>query len=170
MQILVFLMLVFTVILSLRDKAIEKKKKEQELRRLKKKCLKRSNRLTVLLGESNLKTSLKDDILRDIIIRIYLAKTPRDYEGILRDIEFWEENLTKDEEFKSQESQRRNISIKEKYLMILDLPLNTNNFEEIKRQYRVLAKKYHPDINKNGGEKFKQINFAYNELKQVFQN
>lgn len=38
--------------------------------------------------------------------------------------------------------------------------------DEIKRAYRRLAKKYHPDVNKSPGaeEKFKEINEAYEIL------
>ncbi|KAL7320604.1 hypothetical protein PS15m_000475 [Mucor circinelloides] len=35
---------------------------------------------------------------------------------------------------------------------------------EIKKAYRTLAKEYHPDKNKNGAEKFKEINNAYSIL------
>lgn len=49
---------------------------------------------------------------------------------------------------------------------ILDVPL-TASFDEIKRAYRRLAKKYHPDVSseENAEEHFKDIQQAYSTLK-----
>lgn len=51
------------------------------------------------------------------------------------------------------------------YLTILELPENATD-EQIKEQYRELAKKYHPDINKepDATSKFQQIAEAYDWL------
>ena len=51
------------------------------------------------------------------------------------------------------------------YYDILNIPRNADE-KEIKRAYRSLTKKYHPDINKeeNAEEKFKDINEAYSVL------
>ena len=43
--------------------------------------------------------------------------------------------------------------------------------DSLKKQYKKLAKKYHPDINKEDAEaeeKFKQISAAYQALKEKF--
>ncbi|MBW2065190.1 MAG: J domain-containing protein [Deltaproteobacteria bacterium] len=52
------------------------------------------------------------------------------------------------------------------YYEILGVPRNATQ-DEIQRSYRKLARKYHPDINKEPGaeEKFKEINEAYEALK-----
>lgn len=52
------------------------------------------------------------------------------------------------------------------YFEVLNLPTNAS-LEEIKRRYRILAKKFHPDINKSPGahEKFIEIDIAYQKLK-----
>ena len=47
----------------------------------------------------------------------------------------------------------------------LEIPENASA-DEIKKAYRKLARKYHPDINKDPGaeDKFKEINAAYEVL------
>ena len=54
---------------------------------------------------------------------------------------------------------------KRDYYEVLELSKNASS-EDIKKSYRKLAKKYHPDINKDPGaeEKFKEINEAYEVL------
>ncbi|EGL38774.1 DnaJ domain protein [Parvimonas sp. oral taxon 110 str. F0139] len=52
------------------------------------------------------------------------------------------------------------------YYKILGVDKNAND-SEIKKQYRKLAKKYHPDVNQNdevASNKFKEINEAYEVL------
>jgi len=51
------------------------------------------------------------------------------------------------------------------YYEILNIPKNASE-KEIKKAYRTLTKKYHPDICKDEGaeEKFKDINEAYSVL------
>lgn len=51
---------------------------------------------------------------------------------------------------------------------ILGIDRNATD-DEIKRAYRTLAKKYHPDVNKNPGaeEKFKQIQNAYDIIMEA---
>ncbi len=48
----------------------------------------------------------------------------------------------------------------------LELP-ETATFEEIKKQYKYLAKKYHPDSSKDISKKFNEINNAYNFLYKI---
>lgn len=46
------------------------------------------------------------------------------------------------------------------YYKILEVEENASE-EDIKKSYRALSKKYHPDLNPEGAEKFKEINEAY---------
>jgi len=49
------------------------------------------------------------------------------------------------------------------YYKILEVEENASE-EDIKKSFRNLSKKYHPDINPDGAEKFKEINEAYEIL------
>ena len=49
------------------------------------------------------------------------------------------------------------------YYKILEVEENATD-EQIKKSFRNLSKQYHPDINPNGSEKFKEINEAYEVL------
>ena len=53
----------------------------------------------------------------------------------------------------------------------LEMDISELNPETLKKQYKVLAKKYHPDVNQkdeNAEEKFKQISSAYHTLLDKF--
>ncbi len=49
------------------------------------------------------------------------------------------------------------------YYKILEVEENASD-EEIKKSYRNLSKKFHPDLNPDGAEKFKEIAEAYEVL------
>ena len=49
------------------------------------------------------------------------------------------------------------------YYEILGINENSSQ-DEIKKAYRKLSKKYHPDVNPQGEEKFKEISEAYEHL------
>ncbi len=49
------------------------------------------------------------------------------------------------------------------YYKILEVEENAGE-DDIKKSYRTLSKKYHPDVNPNGDEKFKEIVEAYDTL------
>ena len=53
----------------------------------------------------------------------------------------------------------------------LELDVRDLTPEKLKKQYKILAKKYHPDVNQkdeNAEEKFKQISAAYHLLLDKF--
>ena len=49
------------------------------------------------------------------------------------------------------------------YYKILEIEENATD-DDIKKSYRALSKKYHPDVNPEGEEKFKEIAEAYEVL------
>ncbi len=58
-----------------------------------------------------------------------------------------------------------------KYLKVLEIDIKEINPEVLKKKYKTLAKKYHPDVNrgdKESEEKFKQISMAYQALSDKF--
>ena len=57
------------------------------------------------------------------------------------------------------------------YIKIMELPEEEISLSSIKKQYKKLVKKYHPDLNrndKNAEEKFKQLSIAYKALMEKF--
>lgn len=58
------------------------------------------------------------------------------------------------------------------YIRILEMNIRDINPDSLKKQYKKLAKRYHPDINREdtqAEEKFKQISSAYQALKEKFE-
>ena len=53
--------------------------------------------------------------------------------------------------------------LESKFYNILDVPTDASD-DVLKKNYRKLALKFHPDKNPDGGEKFKDISMAYNTL------
>jgi DnaJ-domain-containing protein 1 len=64
---------------------------------------------------------------------------------------------------------------KRKALLVLGLPTNTQSFDEVRRAYRNLARRHHPDRFHNSSEmekqqaheRFTEINLAQDYLKEV---
>jgi hypothetical protein len=59
-----------------------------------------------------------------------------------------------------------------KCIKILEMDIKDINPDSLKKQYKLMAKKYHPDVNRedeNAEEKFKQISTAYQTLCAKFE-
>lgn len=59
-----------------------------------------------------------------------------------------------------------------KYIKTLEMDIKDINPETLKLQYKKMAKKYHPDLNredKDAEEKFKSVSDAYHHLKEKFE-
>ena len=57
------------------------------------------------------------------------------------------------------------------YIRVLEMNIRDITPDSLKKQYKKMAKKYHPDINRDdekAEEKFKQISVAYHALKDKF--
>jgi len=55
------------------------------------------------------------------------------------------------------------FNLQKDYYKVLGVTTKANN-DEIKKAFRGLAKKYHPDANKGFEDKFKDVNEAYQVL------
>ena len=62
------------------------------------------------------------------------------------------------------------ISDKNRLLTLLNLPLDTDDIEIVRKKYKKLIKLYHPDLNKEKEaiSKAIELNMAYTELKKIF--
>lgn len=103
---------------------------------------------------------------------IHFKSTVEDLEirleyGYKREIEFFEEikRLQKkienlEQELKGSKTNRKckTTKVDSSYFH------NVDSVEELKRQYRNLAKQYHPDITHDGGEMMKRINEEYKRI------
>ena len=88
---------------------------------------------------------------------------------------FQENKETSFEEEKEPEYQQEN-NIEAEYFAILEVSQNAD-FETIKKAYKKLLKKYHPDLFHNNPQKLKtaeklteKINEAYNYFEQKYKN
>ena len=93
--------------------------------------------------------------------------------------DLWEEAAFFDEGYANNTDSNREYSADGIYftveerrcLQTLEMDISELNPESLKKQYKKLAKKYHPDVNKedsNAEEKFKQISAAYQMIMEKF--
>lgn len=71
------------------------------------------------------------------------------------------------EEFSEASPEAFFTSEERRYIEIMELDYKDLNIDKLKKQYKKLVKKYHPDVNhgdKNAEEKFKQLTNAYSAL------
>lgn len=94
--------------------------------------------------------------------------------------DLWEEAAFFDDGYDSPSDGNREYSSdgiyftveERKYIHVLEMDIREVNPDLLKKQYKKLAKKYHPDVNKGDAEaeeKFKQIAAAYHHLKEKFE-
>ncbi len=93
--------------------------------------------------------------------------------------DLWEEAAFFDDGYESPSDGNREYSAdgiyftveERKYIKTLEMNIRDINPDSLKKQYKKMAKKYHPDINQDDSsaeEKFKQISEAYHHLKEKF--
>ena len=71
------------------------------------------------------------------------------------------------EEFSSAAPETFFTAEEREWIRTMELDFNELSLEKLKKQYKKLVKKYHPDVNrddKNAEEKFKQLTNAYSAL------
>jgi DnaJ like chaperone protein len=90
---------------------------------------------------------------------------------------FYQDKRRREQEHrrKTRATRRPSVNLKKQALRILGLEPNVTNFDEVKKAYRQMAKKHHPDRFYNDSEqeqdkaheRFTEINTAYEYLEQV---
>ena len=94
--------------------------------------------------------------------------------------DLWEESVfftdDYDNEFDNSAQYSRDgiyFTVEEReYIKVLEMDIREINPDNLKKQYKKMAKKYHPDVNKEdekAEEKFKSISEAYQHLKDKFE-
>lgn len=139
----------------------ERKIREEAFKEEKERIILLFSMFRTKVSKLDVSDKLREDIFSDLYIGIYLARDILDLHKIERDINFWTVVLPG-----TRETGKTHLS--EKDLKTLELPIDTVSFDTIKKQYRILAKKYHPDVNPDGADRFKDISQAFNSLRSSF--
>lgn len=102
------------------------------------------------------------------LIRIVNVRYP--YAPLIHTISYYyfpeyekKESPSHEEEVEDEPTKDEKMS---KYEKILGVEWDGSNFNEIKKQYRILVNKYHPDKNNNDSRKFMEVQEAYIYFKQ----
>lgn len=145
-----------------------KRKKDMELEKLQSDCKEQYKKIKFLLAhdrvmsqqQKNFHVSYLRWLLED-------AEDARDLEKFSKTAYSLEVLLKMGKDIKKG-LKCKESPLKVKHLRTLGLPPTTSDFDTIKKQYRKLAFRYHPD--KGGStEQFQKLTLAFNALKQNFQ-
>lgn len=136
-----------------------------------------------LMQKLNYPTATINNYYRQYVIRInsaskfYAEWSSSEFDFIIIELQLMINKLNSDCKYKKEynNTYRQNhynsssqISNKEKFLKVLKLPNNITDISIIRKQYIKLIKQYHPDVIHDNGEKAKEINIAYQGLKEIF--
>ena len=160
-------------ILKVNQVKIEEISKAKELYNLKVKILASINKMGELMYHNGYKN--EKIMEKKILLEMKVAETnnPFDlirlHEDIILFILDLEKNDFKHTDSSSSYNEKELNNIGE-YLKVLGLNNDISDFSAIKKQYRMLVKKYHPDINKTkeAEDYVKALNIAYDELEKHY--
>lgn len=166
----------FTVYIIL-DKCSEKYKKYEILDKIKKlelKVLKALDKMRIIFENSKL--FKMEEIMKHhyyFINKIKSCKEPLHYNILIENIESFTRETLNDKKRISREKTNDDSSIlsdKNRLLTLLNLPVDTDDIEVVRKKYKKLIKLYHPDLNKEKDaiSKAIELNMAYTELKKIF--
>lgn len=177
--------ILFIVINKMRKHLLElDAKRKKNLRDLKKACMDGIYYLEMLLDKLPYLTETDKRVMtHDLYTEIKFCNSIEDYMSLFLKTKIKIRNAEERiKEYKAEQRSRtyrynqRNIQHDEANITINDclsimgLSSDINDFNIIKKQYRTLMLKYHPDRNRcvDAEEKAKEINLAYDKLKRVF--
>lgn len=109
----------------------------------------------------------------------FLMEEKRQFKAVIQEVrdqvkEYFQDQAQEEENHSSQETTQKDgyvpyDSYLSLYFNILELPKIDTSMREVKSQYRILSKKYHPDQREGNETLFRSVQEAYSFLREKFE-